>query len=64
MGTIGNLAGNLYIKLPDGTIHKVLDIKSNNFTHIHTLIFANYHMPNYIMFSLPDNYFEYEEGEL
>ncbi len=64
MGTIGNLDGNLYIKLPDGTIHKVLDIKSNNFMPASLLMFDKYQMPNYIMASLPDNYFEYEEGEL
>lgn len=64
MGIIGNLTGNLFIKLPDGNIHKVLDIKSNDFTHNPLLIFVNYHRPNYIMVSLPDNYFEYEEGEV
>lgn len=63
MGTIGNLTGNLYIKLPDGTMHKVLDIKSNDFTHTPLSIFVNYWMPNYIVVSLPDNYFDYEEGE-
>ena len=63
MITIGNLTGNLYIKLPDGTMHKVLDIKSNDFTSYTPLIFVNYSMLNYITVSLPDNYFEYEEGE-
>ena len=63
MGTIGSLIGNLYIKLPDGTTHKVLDIKSNDFTHTPLSIFVNFSMLNYITVSLPDNYFEYEEGE-
>lgn len=63
MITIGNLTGNLYIKLPDGTIHKVLDIKDTNFTSYTPLMFVKYRMPNYIMVSLPDNYFDYEEGE-
>ena len=63
METNGNLNGNLYIKLPDGTIHKVLDIQSNDFTHTPLSIFVNFSMLNYIMVSLPDNYFEYEEGE-
>ena len=63
MGINGSLTDNLYIKLPDGTIHKVLDIKSNNFMPASLLIFDKYQMPNCIMVSLPDNYFEYEEGE-
>lgn len=63
MGINGSLTGNLYIKLPDGTTHKVLDIKYNNFTHT-PLMFVVYKVSNYFMVNLPDNYFEYEEGEL